>query len=76
MAIQYVCSFESPKPEEFGTIKPQKSYFSCPTDSAALKNCRYWRALSLYFNSGLITNVKDDSNRVQQMLAPHIGGNT
>ena len=28
MAIQYVCSFESPKPEEFGTIKPQKSYIT------------------------------------------------
>ena len=53
-----------------------KNYFSCLTDSAALKIFRYWRALSLYFNSGLITNVKDDSNRIQQMLSPHIGGNT
>ena len=53
-----------------------KNYFSCPTASAALKNGRYWLALSLYFKSTLHRNVKGDSNRVQQMLSPHIGGNT
>ena len=57
------------------TMSPEhvsKNYFSWPTDSAALKIFRYWCALSLYFNSGLITNVKGDSNRVQQVLAPHM----
>ena len=53
-----------------------KNNFSCPTASAALKNGRYWLALSLYFKSTLHRNVKGDSNRVQQMLSPHIGGNT
>ena len=53
-----------------------KHYFSCPTDSAALKNCRYWLALSISFKSHCITNVFDDSNRGHWLLSRHIGGNT
>ena len=53
-----------------------KNYFSCPTDSAALKNCRYWLALSISFKSRCITNVFDDSNRGHWLLSRDIGGNT
>ena len=68
MAIQYVCSFESPKPEEFGTIKPQKSYITMSLYAIKRRTDRHTdrktdRLFSLVINTKVFQNVNRMSKR-------------